>query len=168
MRMNWRLKIKDASKLLEDNLNKILCVLPHDEVCRGIVSIKEIVEEGLSRAELRKWKMFWEVYFKKQWIPILKVWSLYDPTGKNDGMKGILNRTNNALEKYNRCVNGMFSKGTPPLPKSISVVEEESRYYAQRGRNIRRGIEKPIEYAKANIPMIPDAYLEIEWELEDE
>jgi hypothetical protein len=163
-----KLKIEDTSRILEDNLLKILCVLPHNHVQRGIVYVREIIEEGLSRSEKRKWKIFWEDYFEKQWIPLLEVWSLYDPTGNNDGVKEIVNRTNNALEKYNRRFNDLFSKGTPSLAEFIGVVEEESRYYAKKLRNIRRGIERPIEYAEANIPKIPDAYLDIEWESDEE
>ena len=163
-----KLKIEDTSRILENNLVKFLAVLPHNHVRRGILYVREIIEEGLSRSELRKWKIFWEEYFEKQWIPLLEVWSLYDPTGNNDSVKAIVNRTNNALEKYNRRFNDRFSKGTPSLAEFIGVVEEESRYYAKKLRNIRRGIERPIEYAKANIPKIPDAYLDIEWELDEE
>ena len=149
---------KSMNVAFSDGVLDLLTVLPHDDgVSKGIPFIRFIIEEGLSPEEVKLWEHFWE-YWMKQWLPLLDVLSLFDPTGENSGFKDVVNRTNNALESYNRRFNGKFKKGVPSLPEFIGVVEKESRYYATKLANIRRGLETRPVYQELPIPKIPQTY----------
>ena len=62
--------------------------------------------------ELDKWAIFWK-YSEKQWMPILLSWNICNEDGSI--IKMVKNRTNNALERYNRRVNSLFSKVPTPI-----------------------------------------------------
>ncbi len=76
----------------------ILCVLPKCEVLKyGIPFIHSIIEYDIPTWELEKWTVFWK-YFQRQWMPILASWNIREDNGEIIQM---VNRTNNALERYN-------------------------------------------------------------------
>lgn len=51
----------------------------------------------------------------------------------------IQNRTNNALERYNRTLNDKFSLPYPSLWKFLTSLEEEARYQVKILEDIRNG-----------------------------
>ena len=64
------------------------------------------------------------------------------------------NRTNNALENYNRRVNSLFPTAHPSLGHFVHKIEEESRYQLKCLDDIRFGhvvITKPQEAIIAEI-----------------
>ena len=69
----------------------LLCMIPQDEV---------EIEDGLSKAEIKKWDLFWE-YFTKTWISILDSWNICLEDGS---YKNLMNRTNNGLERGISCL----------------------------------------------------------------
>jgi len=74
----------------------LLCMIPQDEVEDfGIPYVRSVIEYGLSKAEIKKWDLFWE-YFTKTWISILDSWNICLEDGS---YKNLMNRTNNGLER---------------------------------------------------------------------
>jgi hypothetical protein len=89
----------------------ILCVLPRDEVENiGIPWLRNVLEFDIPEWEKKKLDKIFYPYFMRQWIPILTSWNLEVEGETTD----IVNRTNNALESYNRRFNALFPK-TPSL-----------------------------------------------------
>ncbi len=103
----------------------LLCVIPRDEVeGKGIAYVRSELEKGEeSRNVLGKWEKFW-FYFRRQWIPLLDRWNIYDKDGKYLDM---VNCTNNGLESYNHRFNQLFLT-KPSLIAFAHGVEQESRY----------------------------------------
>ncbi|KAF1743243.1 hypothetical protein MXB_5572 [Myxobolus squamalis] len=55
-------------------------------------------------------------------------------------------KTNNALERYNRHIH------------FLAVIKEESRYFSLCLNNIRKGSEPCLKYNDPFMPIIPDDY----------
>ena len=113
----------------------LLCILPRNEVVKfGIPYVCWTIETGTGLAEWEKagYDKFWE-YFVKQWVPIMSSWNVREDDGS---LVPNVNRTNNALERYNRRMGKKFLK----KPSLIEfVVEEESRFQAEKLQDIRIG-----------------------------
>ena len=89
-------------------------------------------------------------------MTIKNSWNICEEDGT---VKDIHNCTNNGLERYNRRYNDLFPDCQPSLLEWIEVVEEETRYYAQRLDDIRSGKEAEQTYKEVTIPLVPQ-YLE--------
>ena len=69
------------------------------------------------------------------------------------------NRTNNALERYNRRINSLFLTPRPSLALFVTKIEEESRAQVIRLEDIRYGRVVPQEPNEDNIiSTIPPMY----------
>ena len=102
----------------------ILCIIPWDEIVKyGILYVRAKVESGQSAETITKWNKFWE-YFNHQWLKVVPVssWNICEKDGE---YVDFANRTNNALERYNRQFNSLFPK-KPSLIEFVQVVENES------------------------------------------
>jgi hypothetical protein len=136
----------------------LLCIIPQDEIREfGIPYVRSIIEKYLSRADIVKWDTFWGTYFEGQWMPILDSWNICTQDGT---YKKFLNRTNNGLESYNKRFNGLFPKHNPSLIEFVEIVEKESRYYADKLDDIRKGREEQPTYQEKTIPLVPQEYLD--------
>ena len=71
--------------------------------------------------------------------------------------KDMENRTNNALEAYNRVYGEKFPK-KPSLIEYAEVTEEESRAVEEKLHDVRRHHHKRPTYKEVTIPVIPAAY----------
>ena len=87
------------------NCIDILTIIPRDEILvKGIPYVRSILEAedlNLSSDDCVKWDVFW-IYFKSFWcssLEFIATWNIKDVDDKNRKMQ---NRTNNALESYNR------------------------------------------------------------------
>ena len=104
-----------------------------------------------------KMGQFWK-YFKKHWCSdekYIATWNINEPS--NEGHIELINRTNNALERYNRSLNEMFPTPHPSLLAFIKVLEEEGRNRVTYVTNISLGheiapIHLPCSYG--GIPLI--------------
>ena len=65
------------------------------------------------------------------------------------------NRTNNALERYNRTMNDKFPTPHPSAINFVNTIEKESRYQVQRLADIRNGIVVPNKLKPTNFGEIP-------------
>jgi hypothetical protein len=141
---------------METGAFDLLTILPHDEVeSYGIDYLRSIFEpDDLSVEEKARWVEFWN-YYGRQWSPILDSWNICDADGD---VKAFVNRTNNALERYNRRFNDLFHK-KPSLIEFVQILEEESRKQAAELEDIRKSRRVKPMYQERTIPAIPAAYV---------
>jgi hypothetical protein len=139
----------------------ILCVLPRDEVEEiGIPYIRSLLELGIPEWEKEALnEIFWP-YFMRQWIPIIMSWNLMSDEGSP---VEIVNRTNNALESYNRRLNALFLK-QPTLIEFAMIIEKESREQAQIRQDIVTGRKQEPNRKDIWIPTIPESYFQFKEE----
>ena len=90
----------------------------------------------------------------------MQSWNLI---GKDGVPLQIVNRTNNALESYNRRFNKIFSK-QPTLIKFAMLIEEESRHQTQIRQDIITGKKREPKRTKIWIPELPESYLQFKEE----
>ncbi|KII60792.1 hypothetical protein RF11_02653 [Thelohanellus kitauei] len=97
---------------IPDAVEYIKCLLVHEEVL----------------------DTFW-LYFQKTWLVRFpsKVWNTFD-ISKSD----IMNRTNNALERYNRRMNDFFANAHPNLVSFPKIIRDEFKYYEERCTEIHQ------------------------------
>ena len=136
----------------------LLTVIPKEEVAsKGIPFVRIIIEENLVvTADIAKWKPFWE-YFDRFWMKEknLDMWNMVD---KIEDDEDHISRTNNALERYNHHINGVFPSKHPNLLAFAKCLEDESKRVALRLDNIRKGREMAPKYPKIPFPAIPREY----------
>ena len=115
----------------------------------------DFVEED----ERERWDQFWD-YFSKQWMPIKDSWNI---SGEDDQYRKYVNRTNNALESYNRHVQELFKRGGKvKLLEFVEITEKESRQQPQYLHDIHNGRQKQPTRDNNCIPKIPVEYLAFE------
>ncbi len=134
----------------------LLCIIPRYEIVKyGIPYVRAKVESGQSAETITKWNKFWE-YFNHQWLKVVPIssWNICEKDGE---YVDFVNRTNNALERYNRRFNSLFPK-KPSLIEFVQVVENESRAYAEDLRQVRTKRRGENLRDDPTIPTIDPAY----------
>ena len=98
------------------------------------------------------------MYFTKFWLSNderIRSWNIH---GRDDTYKTLQNRTNNALECYNRYLKTLFKGSHPSLLVFIKTIEKEARHQVQKVEDIKYGkAEAPVR-SSANIKTIPEEY----------
>ena len=107
----------------------------------------------LSDGDLEKWDAFWR-YFDTQWMRQIEDWSFCHENGEFTDYQ---NRTNNALERYNRKINEIFATPHPRMNKSVTLIEKDARYEVVRLNNIRSGLDTAQDHLTP-YETIPDEY----------
>ena len=147
--------------MMTRNVLDILTVIPRDEIySKGIPYVKSIILPVIigDENEMVKMGQFWK-YFKKHWCSDKKyiaTWNINEPS--NEGYLELINRTNNALERYNRSLNEMFPMAHPSLLAFIKVLEEESRKVVKYVMNISLGHEIAPDHLPCSYGGIPLIY----------
>ena len=123
----------------------VLTVIPPNEILsKGIPYVKSIIEKELvKQSDKDKWKLFWETYFIKYWMSserFIKCWNIHS---EDDSHLDLQNRTNIALERYNRTLNDKLSSPHPSLLQFVTTMEEEGRLQVRRLDDIRNGKVEP-------------------------
>ena len=137
----------------------LLCIIPRDEIIKyGIPYVWAKVECGQSEETVQKWDEFWK-YFRKQWlskaVPVSS-WNICENTGNSKYIQ-MVNRTNNALDQYNKRFNALFPK-KPSLIEFVQIAEAESRYQADMLQQVRTNRQEEVERDEPTIPIIDPAY----------
>lgn len=83
------------------------------------------------------------------------VWSMSDLSKME---KFVANKTNNALERYNRHFNQVFPSKHPSLLCFAENLRKEMDRIIQRIENVRKGREDPPTYQETTFPPIPQEY----------
>ena len=82
--------------------------------------------EITSASDRLKWIQFWE-YFESFWCAsadFMETWNIID---KDKSHYDLQNRTNNALERYNRTMNELFPTPHPSLLLFVQTIESQAR-----------------------------------------
>ena len=105
------------------NCLEILMILPHNEIdITGILSVCTLIEDGLSEEDLNKWSSFWDYFKRKWWTDVMiPIWNIH---GVDEDYLYLKNRTNNALEWYNRRFNEIFPAAHQKLLLLIQLIED--------------------------------------------
>ena len=89
----------------------------------------------------------------------IKCWNIYS---EDDSHLDLQNRTNNALERYNRTLNDKFSSPHPSLLQFVTTMEEESRFQVRRLDDIRNGKVEPPKNKGSTLFEPPLCYMNFE------
>ena len=120
----------------------------------GIPFLRAKLEKEADADTIEKWDIFWK-YFD-YWMRIVPIWNICE--GDDGEYLELTNRTNNALERYNRHFNDLFKKKKPSLIEFEQICEKESRFQAGQLRDIRGGKRLEVERDSATIPEIDPEY----------
>ncbi|EGZ24005.1 hypothetical protein PHYSODRAFT_480393 [Phytophthora sojae] len=74
----------------------------------------------------------------------------------------IVNRTNNALERFNRTLNESFTTSHPSLLTFVDVIKTKSQNYVDLIEDIRHQRQQPPDHANLARVEVPDDYLRFE------
>ena len=105
----------------------------------------------------QKLKKFWN-YFEKFWLSNDKRVRSWNVQGLNNEQKLIQNRTNNALECYNRYLKILFNGSHPSLLVFIIAIEKEARDVVQKVENIKYGKAVAPKRKDVHMPDIPNEH----------
>jgi hypothetical protein len=70
----------------------------------------------------------------------------------------VVNRTNNALERYNRTLNEEFPTAHPKMPDFVQTINRLSKEYYAELKAIQARTSAPRKHRSVNIPDLPDDY----------
>ena len=143
---------------MHKNVMDVLTVIPRDEIVRkGIPYVRSILDqEDVEGRE--KWNSFWD-YFTKFWcssMDFIETWNIID---RNEEYYDLQNRTNNALERYNRRLNDVFPTAHPSLLLFVQTIEIEARYQFHRKQDATMGrVTAYPHQAEVTINAVPAIY----------
>ena len=127
---------------------------PRDEIATyGIPFLRAKLESEADDDTIKKWDIFWD-YFD-YWMGIVPSWNVCEKDGE---YLELTNRTNNALESYNRRFNNLFNKKPPTLIEFVQICEKESWFQAIQLRSIRENKRPEVDREQATIPDIDPEY----------
>jgi len=95
-------------------------------------------------------------YFKRTWMRKYppQLWNIHGLDNH-----GVITRTNNPLERYNRRLNEQFGNAHPNLVRFVAAIRSEENLYSMQIRDIRQGrLERPGGRNKFELPSIPDGF----------
>lgn len=133
----------------------LLTVIPTNEIIKyGIPYIRANINEG---DDVSKWNQFW-LYFRKTWMTTFPAnyWNINHAISEN---LNVVNRTNNALEVYNRIFTSKFKNGRPSLLMFTNICKQESIRYVNLISDIKKGLARPPPHNLVKYPTLPDNYL---------
>ena len=90
---------------------------------------------------------------------VVPIWNFSDITDDSSKAK-LVNKTNNALERYNRHFNSLFGTDHPQLVAFVIILRDEADRIVQRLEDVDKGREQPPEYPEPVFPKIPDEFWE--------
>jgi len=137
----------EASLAMQPGCLDVLSIIPHEEVKSiGITYVKSLLPSN------EKWNKFW-VYFEKTW---LGRYEIEDWNVSGSKPEDIRNRTNNALERFNRTLNTDFPNAHPNLLNFAETIRKRSFETLKTLNLIRLEKEKPPPHSQSvsiNIPV---------------
>ena len=90
---------------------------------------------------------------------VVPIWNFSDITNNSSKAK-LVNKTNNALERYNHHFNSLFGTDHPQLVAFVIILCDEADRIVQRLEDVDKGREQPPEYLEPVFPKIPDEFWE--------
>ena len=142
-----------VSHLMTPGELDLLCYLDTTDVIPfGIPYLKEKYSNYAAPMEA-----FWS-YFEKTWVTGVYDIDLWNISRFKNNFDSIQNRTNNALERYNRTMNDLFGHRTPSLPVFVDKIKEACKNILQKLEDIKnkrcnQAVRELMGYLK-----IPEAF----------
>jgi hypothetical protein len=138
---------------------------PKEILVKGIEYVRFKMEE--QTYEIASFNNFWNDYFIKNWVEestrIYEItsWNMYHVIKLDYDTKEtiIVNKSNNALENYNKHLNEKCSHSHPTMNDFIKIIKEDSNNYVKKLHNIKQGKEKAPKHKAIVFPTIPEDYL---------
>lgn len=121
-------KVSGSNSIVILEKVELLTLVPAHEILSAIQYIKTLTtnEDNVN--------MFW-LYFERTWLSRFppNVWNTFDIPESD-----FKNRTNNALERYNRRLNDFFVNAHPNICSFAEIIKSEFEYYEGRCKEIRQ------------------------------
>lgn len=143
-----RLSDRSVSKLMAPSALDILTVIPHDEILTlGFEYLRQKIQD--CEDDMAQFEMYLH-YFKSTWM------SQYSPndwniSGQIDNQL-IANRTNNALESYNRHLNDLFTHPHPNIMDFVERLRHDSEQYFRDYQDCQEGLVLPPRHRSSFVP----------------
>ena len=136
-----------------------LTVIPHDEIpTLGFQYLKE--QALLGDEDILKFDMFLD-YFRSTWM------TLFSPNDWNISAQinhhMLANRTNNALESYNRHLNNLFTHPHPNIVDFVERLRGDTEHFFENYQDCQRGLSLPSRHRSTFVPdstVVPNDYRE--------
>jgi hypothetical protein len=110
----------------------------------------------------KQFDVFWNDYFVKTWLHTYDphTWNISTWLGNEDqGVASqLLNRTNNAVERFNRTMNETFPVAHPSVAQFVLAIRDLSQQYVNKMDNIRNVLKRKPKHKCATLHSIPDDY----------
>ena len=86
----------------------------------------------------------------------IKTWNI---CLRDNEHKELQHRTNDALERHNRCLNDLFGSPHPSLLFFVTAIEKEAREKVQQVENIKHGHEESPDLQEVHTNKTPDEHM---------
>ena len=154
----------------EHGLMNFITSIPVDDI--GLYAIPYIRACMAEYEKIHKQALdeFWKYFFftwMRRYDP--KHWNIHAiEKAKVDPRDVIINRTNNASERYNRTLKNRFPCAHPSMIDFVCAIRNESHNYVQQLRFISEGKLQPVPHESVTLYPIPDDYTALRLKNEDE
>jgi hypothetical protein len=88
---------------------------------------------------------------------VVPLWSVSDIMDDSSKAK-LVNKTNNALERYSCHFNSLFGADHSQLVAFVIILQDEADRIVQRLKDVDKGREHPPQHLKHVFPKIPDEF----------
>jgi hypothetical protein len=159
---HYKLPEAVVTKLIgADGLMNLLTTIPICDIQKyGIPFIRsQMAEEESQYGNVLNefWKYFVNTWMRR-YCPTF--WNITGITARGLNLQDtVINRTNNALERYNRTMNHRFPNAHPSMVDFVVALRSEGCHYVQHLRFIEEGKIQPTPHSAVTTYPIPPAYL---------
>jgi hypothetical protein len=148
-----------------DGLINILPLVPVTELHVAIQYIRskfneKTIVEGKEKDYTSKFDLFWS-YFEKVWMRDYdsNLWNISSIIASGQ-LEELVNRTNNALERYNRHLHEHFSTPHPNMVFFATVIRQEANAYVTTVEDIKKQRKARLVHTLQPLFIIPQDYYE--------
>lgn len=140
-----------SKRLDKKGLINLLPLAKLADIPKTIEFIRSHFNEGENAS---RFTTFWN-YFTKVWLKTydIKLWNISENTN------AVSQRTNNALERYNRSLHANFSTPHPTMLIFVTTIRDEANLYVALYEDIKNGRKERIIHGHSEY-IIPAAYLD--------
>lgn len=157
-----KIEKEQISYAMKPGVLDILTIIPKNEIPKkGIAYVKFLIDSqfpDMTVSDREKWAEYWK-YFENFWCHSRFI-NMYNINSETRDKRDLRNRTNNALERYNRHLNYIFPTPHPNLPAFVTTLKAESTRIVTKLENIRHGRVPWPTYEPLNLPEVPTDYYE--------
>ena len=145
---------------LDDNSLDMLCIIPIDEILTKVIHfVQSNLDEFVLKEDGNKWVELWKYFISylcsdKQFM---HTWNIH--MKEAEYFYVLRNRTNNALERYNKKMNKAFLGMKPSFFLFVDVCEDKSRDQYRVQGLLCEGKMVIVHHKSAQINSVPAIYV---------